>query len=42
MASCTDHTLIDVKVEADTVTSDVNPGDWYAPAGSFPTDPLKK
>jgi hypothetical protein len=42
MVSCTDHTLMDVRVEANTVTADVNPGDWNAPAGSFPPDPLRK
>ena len=34
-ADCTDHTLIPVTLKAgDTVS--VNPGDWYAPAGTFP------
>lgn len=36
---CTDHSLIEVSVMANSVTTDVDPGDWYAPAGSFPPDP---
>jgi hypothetical protein len=39
--SCTDHTLIDVEVKEGTTVTDVNPGDWYAPAGTFPPDPMK-
>ena len=36
--SCTDHSLIAVTVEAGgTVTAD--PGDWYAPEGTFPPMP---
>lgn len=38
-ASCEDHTLIIVKVEAGKVTSGIDPGDWYAPAGTFPPQP---
>lgn len=41
-AECQDHSLIDVVVAANTVTSDVNPGDWYAPPGSFPPDPFRQ
>lgn len=33
--ACTDHTLIDVTVEAGKTVSDVKPFDWYAPAGTF-------
>jgi hypothetical protein len=38
-ADCTDHSLIDVTVEAGKDTADINPGDWYAPEGTFPTMP---
>jgi len=37
---CTDHTLIDVTVVAgQTVNAD--PGDWYAPQGTFPPMPVQ-
>ena len=39
-ASCTDHSLLDVTVTAGQVTPDINPGDWYAPAGAFPVNPV--
>ncbi|MBI5935866.1 MAG: hypothetical protein HY867_19345 [Chloroflexi bacterium] len=39
LASCTDHTLLDVEVKAGKDTPSINPGDWYAPAGSFPAMP---
>ncbi len=39
-ASCTDHSLLDVTVTAGQVTSDINPGDWYAPSGTFPANPV--
>jgi hypothetical protein len=38
--NCTDHSLIDVSVEAGQNTPDINPDDWFAPPGSFPADPL--
>jgi hypothetical protein len=37
---CTDHSLISVSVVGGQVTSNVNPGDWYAPENSFPAYPL--
>jgi len=37
--NCTDHGLIDVVVTAGTVTTGVNPTDWYAPPGTFPAQP---
>ena len=37
--NCTNHSLIDVIVVAGSVTMDVNPTDWYAPAGTFPAKP---
>lgn len=36
---CTDHSLVDVVVNADEDTPNINPGDWYAPEGTFPPDP---
>ena len=36
--ACTDHSLIPVTVGADTTTT-VDPGDWYAPEGTFPPMP---
>jgi hypothetical protein len=38
---CTDHSLIDVEVREGAIASDINPGDWYAPAGTFPPDPIQ-
>ena len=38
-AGCNDHTLIDVTVTAGETTTDINPGDWYANAGTFPPMP---
>ncbi len=35
--SCTDHTLLDVSVVAGKTTTGVNPADWYAPPGTFPS-----
>ena len=40
-AACTDHTLVAVTVTAGQDTPNVNPGDWYAPPGSFPADPTQ-
>lgn len=37
--SCTDHTLIPVAVSDGQLTGSVNPGDWYAPPGTFPPMP---
>lgn len=36
--NCTDHSLIPVVVEADQ-TASADPGDWYAPEGTFPLMP---
>jgi hypothetical protein len=38
--NCTDHSLIPVQVNNGVVTQNINPGDWYAPEGSFPSYPL--
>ena len=38
-ASCTDHSLVPVTVVANTTQSNINPGDWYAPDGTFPPMP---
>ncbi len=37
--ACTDHTLVEVTVAANQTTTQVNPGDWYAPPGTFPPEP---
>ncbi|MGW8224865.1 MAG: LysM peptidoglycan-binding domain-containing protein [Anaerolineales bacterium] len=37
--NCSDHSLLPVLVQAGDILSNINPGDWYAPAGSFPTRP---
>jgi hypothetical protein len=39
LASCTDHSLIPVVVEAGKTASGVEVKDWYAPAGTFPAKP---
>jgi hypothetical protein len=36
---CADHTLIEVTVTAGEILRDVNPGDAYAPEGTFPPMP---
>jgi hypothetical protein len=36
---CKNHTLIAVKVKAGEVVENINPQDWYAPAGAFPPMP---
>jgi hypothetical protein len=36
---CNDHSLITVEVTAGQTTSDVDPTDWYAPEGTFPSNP---
>jgi hypothetical protein len=37
--ACTDHSLIAVQVLADMSVPDIDPGDWYAPPGTFPPMP---
>jgi hypothetical protein len=37
---CTDHSLIPVSVTSGEVTEGINPGDFYAPEGTFPAYPL--
>lgn len=36
---CTDHSLLPIEVLGGQVTSGINPGDWYAPDGTFPDNP---
>jgi len=36
---CTDHSLIPVHVNAGETVNDIDPQDWYAPAGTFPEMP---
>jgi hypothetical protein len=38
-ASCTDHSLLDVNVQAGKISGNIDPGDWYAPPGSLPPNP---
>ena len=33
--NCSDHALLPVVVQAGDMLNDINPGDWYAPAGTF-------
>ncbi|HSM71624.1 MAG TPA: NBR1-Ig-like domain-containing protein, partial [Anaerolineales bacterium] len=37
--SCQDHSLIRVHVDASVTATNINPIDFYAPAGTFPPDP---
>jgi hypothetical protein len=39
LATCTDHSLIPVEVKSGEVTQGINPGDFYAPDGTFPPAP---
>lgn len=39
LASCTDHSLIEVEVKSGETTKGVDIKDWYAPAGTFPAQP---
>ncbi len=39
--NCTDHSLIDVQVEAGQTQSAIVPDDWYAPNGTFQPFPLQ-
>lgn len=39
--SCMDHGLIIFEVRAGEETMGIDPGDWYAPAGTFPPDPTR-
>jgi hypothetical protein len=38
-SGCNDHSFIDVTVTAGQTTTDINPGNWYADAGTFPPMP---
>jgi hypothetical protein len=38
-SSCTDHSLINVPVQAGQTTAGIDPDDWYAPQGAFPSFP---
>jgi hypothetical protein len=38
-AGCDDHSLIPVEITAGNMATGIDPGDWYAPAGSFPPRP---
>jgi hypothetical protein len=38
---CNDHSLIDVPVAPGQDTGGIDPADWYAPDGAFPSNPLQ-
>ncbi len=38
-ANCTDHSLINIEVEAGQTETGIVPDDWYAPRGTFPPFP---
>jgi len=40
MATCTDHSLIPITVEAGKVAKEVKVTDWYAPDNTFPQKPV--
>ena len=40
LAECSDHSLIPVNVTSDAITTGINPGDFYAPPGTFPNSPV--
>lgn len=37
--TCTDHTLLKVSVAPGQAMGNIDPGDWYAPAGTYPPRP---
>ena len=37
--ACTDHSLVAVQVQANLSLPNIDPGDWYAPPGTFPPMP---
>ncbi len=39
--NCTDHSLVDVEVRDGENITEINPADWYAPDGTFPSDQLE-
>lgn len=39
LATCTDHSLIPVEVKSGEIAQGINPGDFYAPEGTFPSAP---
>jgi hypothetical protein len=38
--TCTDHSLITLEVKSGATVGSIDPGDWYAPPGTFPPDPI--
>lgn len=38
--TCTDHSLITLQVKPGETVGSIDPGDWFAPPGSFPPDPV--
>ena len=41
LATCTDHSMIAVEVKSGEVAQGINPGDFYAPEGTFPAAPAQ-
>jgi hypothetical protein len=39
-AECTNHTLIPINLNPGDNLTGIDPGDWYAPPGSFPPNPV--
>lgn len=37
--NCTDHRLVDVVIKAGILVKNINPTDWYAPPGTYPSMP---
>ncbi|MFC1878873.1 carboxypeptidase-like regulatory domain-containing protein [Chloroflexota bacterium] len=37
---CDDHSLVNIEVNPNQDTPNIDPGDWYAPEGAFPPDPV--
>jgi hypothetical protein len=40
-AGCDDHSLVDISIAAGQSVQGIDPNDWCAPPGSFPTDPSR-
>jgi hypothetical protein len=39
LQACKDHSLLDVSVSSGQGTGNIDPVDWYAPAGTYPSRP---
>ena len=38
-SSCSDHALIPIEIKVNSHVAGIDPVDWYAPIGTFPSDP---